>query len=140
MRFYLPLKLKNMKKKRNIKNLSDLIGKGINIQESPKSAKNKEQKLFFDIIGELCQIEAKSQIISSAGINVMEYEESFLKVIRVLLEKYYGEFKSQIIIWWVFESIDMDGEVSALIDEDEKEHIINTKEELYKFLKKYDEK
>ena len=140
MRFYLPLKLKNMKKKRKMKNLSDLIGKGINIQESPKSAKNKEQKLFFDIIGELCQIEAKSQIISSAGINVMEYEESFLKVIRVLLEKYYGEFKSQIIIWWVFESIDMDGEVSALIDEDEKEHIINTKEELYKFLKKYDEK
>ena len=138
MRFYLPLKLKNMKKKRKMKNLSDLIGKGINIQESPKSAKNKEQKLFFDIIGELCQIEAKSQIISSAGINVMEYEESFLKVIRVLLEKYYGEFKSQIIIWWVFESIDMDGEVSALIDEDEKEHIINTKEELYKFLKRYD--
>ena len=130
-----------MKKKRKMKNLSDLIGKGINIQESPKSQKNKEQKLFFEIITELCRIEAKSQIISSAGINVMEYEESFLRVIRVLLEKYYGEFKSQIIMWWVFESIDIEsGDVSALIDEDEKEHIINTKEELYKFLKKYDEK
>ena len=140
MRFYLPLKLQNMKKKKQLKHLTDLIGKGINIQENPKSTKNKEQQFFLDIITDLCQLEAKSQIISSTGINVMEYEAGFLQVITLLLEKHFGEFKSQIIMWWVFESIDMDGEVSVLIDENEKEHLLKTPKELYKFLKRYDGK
>jgi len=70
----------------------------------------------------------------------MEYEEGYIFVIKLLLQKCYGEFKTQIIMWWVFESIDPDGVVSALVDENKKEHIINTKEELYKFLKRYDGK
>lgn len=140
MRFYLPSKSQNMRKKKQIKKLTDLIGKGINIQENKKSTKLKEKNFFFDIITELCQMEAKSQIISSSGINVMEYEEGYLKVINVLLKKHFGEAKAQIIMWWVFESINPEGEVSALVDENKKEHILNTPEELYKFLKRYDEK
>ena len=140
MRFYLPSKSQNMKKKKQIKKLTDLIGKGINIQENKKSTKLKEKNFFFDIITELCQMEAKSQIISSSGINVMEYEEGYLKVINALLKKHFGEAKTQIIMWWVFESINPEGEVSALVDENKKEHILNTPEELYKFLKRYDEK
>ena len=85
-------------------------------------------------------MEDKSQIMSSSGINVMEYEEGYLKVINALLEKHFGEAKTQIIMWWVFESINPEGEVSALVDENKKEHIINTPQELYKFLKKYDGK
>ena len=140
MRFYLPSKLQNMKKKKQIKKLADLIGKGIDIQENKKTEKLKEKNFFFDIITELCQMEAKSQIISSSGINVMEYEEGYLKVINALLKKHFGEAKTQIIMWWVFESINPEGEVSALVDENKKEHILNTPEELYKFLKRYDEK
>ena len=140
MRFYLPLKSQNMKKKKQIKKLTDLIGKGINIQENQKSTKLKEKQFFIDLLAELCQMEAKSQIMSSSGINVMEYEEGYLKVINALLKKHFGEAKTQIIMWWVFESINPEGEVSALVDENKKEHIINTPQELYKFLKKYDEK
>ena len=140
MRFYLPSKSQNMKKKKQIKKLTDLIGKGIDIQENKKSEKLKEKNFFFDLISELCQMEAKSQIISSSGINVMEYEEGYLKIINALLEKHFGEAKTQIIMWWVFESINPEGKVSALVDENNKEYIINTPDELYKFLKKYDEK
>ena len=140
MRFYLPSKLQNMKKKKQIKKLTDLIGKGINIQENKKSTKLKEEQFFFDLIADLCQMEAKSQVISTSGVNIMEYEEGYLKIINALLEKHFGEAKTQIIMWWVFESINPEGEVSALVDENKKEHIIKTANELYKFLKKYDEK
>ena len=129
-----------MKKKKQIKKLTDLIGKGIDIQENKKSEKLKEKNFFFDLISELCQMEAKSQIISTSGINVMEYEEGYLKIINALLEKHFGEAKTQIIMWWVFESINPEGKISALVDENNKEYIINTPDELYKFLKKYDEK
>ena len=140
MRFYLPLKSQNMKKKKQLKKLTDLIGKGINIQENKKSSKLKEEQFFHDILTELVQLEAKSQIISSAGVNVMEYEDGFLKVINLLLEKHFGEAKSQIIMWWVFESINPEGELSTLVDENQKHHLLKTPEELYKFLKRYDAK
>ena len=140
MRFYLPLKSQNMKKKKQLKNLTDLIGKGINIQESKKSTKLKEEQFFFDILTELCQLEAKSQILSATGVNIMEYEDGYLKVIDSLLEKHFGETKSQIIMWWVFESINPEGEISTLVDENQKHHLLKTPEELYKFLKRYDGK
>jgi len=140
MRFYLPLKSQNMKKKKQLKKLTDLIGKGINIQENKKSTKLKEEQFFFDILTELCQLEAKSQILSATGVNIMEYEDGYLKVIDLLLEKHFGEAKSQIIMWWVFESINPEGEISALVDENEKEHLLTTPQELYKFLKRYDGK
>jgi hypothetical protein len=140
MRFYLHSKSRNMKKKKQLKKLTDLIGKGINIQENKKSTKLKEEQFFFDILTDLCQLEAKSQILSAAGVNVMEYEDGFLKIINSLLEKHFGEAKAQIIMWWVFESIDIDGQISALVDEDDKEHILKTPQELYKFLKRYDGK
>ena len=124
MRFYLHSKSRNMKKKKQLKKLTDLIGKGINIQENKKSTKLKEEQFFFDILTDLCQLEAKSQILSAAGVNVMEYEDGFLKIINSLLEKHFGEAKAQIIMWWVFESIDIDGQISALVDEDDKEHIL----------------
>ena len=140
MRFYLPSKLQNMKKKKQLKQITDLIGKGINIQENKKSTKLKEEQFFFDILTELVQLEAKSQILSATGVNIMEYEDGYLKVIDLLLEKHFGETKSQIIMWWVFESINPEGEISALVDENEKEHLLTTPQELYKFLKRYDGK
>ena len=117
-----------------------MIGKGIDIQESKKSTKLKEEQFFFDILTSLCQLEAKSQILSATGVNIMEYEDGYLKVIDLLLEKHFGETKSQIIMWWVFESINPEGEISTLVDENKKHHLLKTPEELYKFLKRYDEK
>jgi len=129
-----------MRKKKQLKKLTDLIGKGINIQENKKSNKLKEEQFFFNILTELVQLEAKSQILSATGVNIMEYEDGYLKVIDLLLEKHFGEAKSQIIMWWVFESINPEGEISALVDENEKEHLLKTPQELYKFLKRYDGK
>jgi uncharacterized protein YuzE len=40
-------------------------------------------------------------------------------------------------MWWVFESIDENGNVCGIIDNDGKEHIINTAPQLYKFIKKH---
>ena len=129
-----------MKKKKQLKKLTDLIGKGINIQENKKSTKLKEEQFFFDILTELCQLEAKSQILSATGVNIMEYEDGYLKVIDLLLEKHFGEAKSQIIMWWVFESINPEGDISMLVEENGKKHLLTTPEELYKFLKRYDGK
>ncbi len=127
-------------KENRFKNLSELIGKGIQVKVKEKSIKKQEEEYFMALIEELCQIDASSAIANSLGINLIEYEDRFIRVFEMTLTKIYGEIKASIILWWVFESITSDGELMPLVDEDGKEWIIKTPTQLYKFLKKYNGK
>jgi hypothetical protein len=125
-------------KKNKFKILSELIGKGIEVKENQKTEKKREEEYFITLIDELCQIDISSAIVNSLGINLIDYEDKFIRVFEMTLNKIYGELKASIILWWVFESIEPDGSISYLIDENDKEHLIKTPTQLYKFLKRYD--
>jgi len=127
-------------KENKFKILSELIGKGVQVKEKEKSIKKLEEEYFMALIEELCQIDASSAIVSSLGINLVDYEDRFIRVFEMTLTKIYGEVKASIILWWVFESIEPDGSILPLIDENNKKHIIKTPTQLYKFLKQYDGK
>ena len=116
------------------------LGRGISIKMSKKSIKNQEDRFLLELIESLCEIEALTMGVSKAGVNLFEYEEKYLTVIKNLIEKIYGEKKGNIIIWWVFESITGDDKILPIVDEDKKEHIVKTPKQLVKFLKRYDGK
>ncbi len=125
-----------MKPDQKFKSLSDLIGKGINIKESKQNVKKQEKEYFLSLIGELVRINADSLIINSLGVSLMEHEDKFIIVIKSLLDKIYGEDKSSVILWWVFESISPEGDLLPIVDEGGKEYFIKTPNQLYEFLKK----
>jgi len=126
--------------KSKFKTLSELLGKGIEVTESSRSAKKNEEKFFLELLENLCQIEASSTIMKSLGVNLIEYEELHIASITMLSEKYFGEIKTSIIMWWVFESISPNGEIYPLMDDKGIKHVIKTPLQLYKFLKRYDGK
>jgi hypothetical protein len=125
-------------KENKFKNLSELIGKGIEVKENQKTEKKREEEYFMTLIEELCQIDASSALVNSLGINLIDYEDRFIRVFEMTLTKIYGEPRASIILWWVFESITPEGEVLPLIDENDKKHVIKTPTQLYKFLKRYE--
>ena len=127
-----------MENKKTFKNLSDLVGNGVEVSESTKTLKKKEEKAFIEIVKNMCQVEAQTALIEAIGVNIDEFQTPHLNTFYLLLKQQYGETKTSIIMWWVFESIDENGKVRSLIDEDNKPHIINTPIQLYKFLKRYD--
>lgn len=122
------------------KNLSELIGKGINIEENLKSVKKHEEQVFMEILDNLCQAEAINSLLEPLGIIINTYDNPYVRSIRILMEKTYGQIKTEITLWWVFESISPDGEIYPLIDENGKKHVLKTPLQLYKFLKQYDGK
>tara|TARA_R110002012_G_scaffold85601_2_gene213440 strand:- start:3717 stop:4100 length:384 start_codon:yes stop_codon:yes gene_type:complete len=126
--------------KREMKKIIQKIGKGINIKEKQKSIRNKEDQFLLDLIQKLCELENSTSTAFKNGINLFEYEEKYIYIIKDLIKKVYGEVKSELIIWWVFESISPDGKVLPLIDEELKEHVIKTPKQLIKFLKRYNGK
>jgi hypothetical protein len=124
--------------KKVFKKLSELLGKGVQVNENPKSLKKKEEKQFVDLIETLCQVEAHSAVLRAVGVDVSKFQEPSLIAFDSLLMSKYGDVKASIIMWWIFESTNEDGTVSSLIDEDGNEYVINTPLQLYKFLKRYD--
>jgi len=117
------------------KKLSEMIGFGIDISENLKSFKKKEEKYFIELIESLKAIEANSIAAEQLGISLIVYEELHLVAIELLLKQQFGEFKANLIIWWVFENITEEGEVITLIDQEGNEYVLKTPLQLYKFLK-----
>jgi hypothetical protein len=122
------------------KNLSEIFGNLSKVEENPKSAKKKDEMFLMDLLEQLCQIEAASALLRTVGIQADKYENPFYISIKLLMQKHYGEMKTEIILWWVFDSLTSEGDVYPLRDEDGKQHILKTPQQLYKFLKKYDGK
>lgn len=133
------LKLKNMSEEK-FKNLSDLFGSHPKIEENPKSVKRKEEIFFTVLIEQLCRIEAAGAVLNTVGVSIDKYENPFYQSIKMLLQKHYGEIKTEIILWWVFDSLTPDGSIYPLIDENQEKHILKTSQQLWKFLKRYDGK
>jgi len=120
------------------KNLNELIGSKVIVEENPKSAKKKDEKFFMGLLEQLCQIEAVTAVVSTIGVSIDKYENPFYKSLEMLMNEHYGEMKSAIILWWVFDSLTPDGDVYPLVDEEGNQHKIKTPTQLYKFIKKYD--
>ena len=119
------------------KKISEILGSKVTIEENPKTAKKKDEEFFMSLLEPLCQIEAASAMLQAIGITT-SIENPFYISIKMLMQKAFGEMKTEIILWWVFESITEDGDILPLVDEDGKKHIIKTPTQLYKFIKKYD--
>ena len=120
------------------KKISELLGSQVIVEESPKSAKKKDERFFMTLLEQLCQIEAATAILSTVGITIEKYENPTYKSIEILMNAHYGEMKAAIILWWVFDSLTPDGDVYPLVDEEGNQHKIKTPTQLYKFIKKYD--
>jgi hypothetical protein len=123
------------------------FGHKLKLQESPKSKLKKKKELFIGLIQsyENCWFRSNA-LYNDFGINLIEYEEEFFIMLENLIYLHFGETKGQIIIWYIYDRVDMEtGESGNIILENEDEHgnksIIEYKvenaEQLWEFLNKY---
>lgn len=118
------------------KQLLDIVGAEIGMAESPKTKAKKEQEMFCSIISLWDKAWKRGlQIYDDSNIDLSQYDGWFYEMIENLFVMCYGEMKSDIIAWWVYEREGLDGEIAILIDENDKEHTIHTPLELFKFIK-----
>ena len=120
------------------KKISELWGSKITVEENPKSAKKKDEKFFMSLLEQLCQMEAVTALLSSVGVSIDNQENPIFRSLEMLMNEHYGEMKTAIILWWVFDSLSPEGDVYPLVDEEGKSHVIKTPTQLFKFIKKYD--
>jgi hypothetical protein len=120
------------------------FGKHLNIKSRTKNPTDKD--LFTEVVGLVDECWIRSNVIENEfGLGISDYEEPFYLVIENLIYMHYGEWKGDIMLWWLFERFDEDGSVLPININDhnketEEEIFIETVEELWEFIKKLDKK
>ena len=118
------------------------FGKNVNIKSKKKKILSEKETLI-DIILLLDECFVRSSLLEQNNLNIMAYEESFYLMIENLLYLKYGDNKTDIILWWVYDRFDEEGEIKPIKilskeDNAKKEIVIQTAEQLYEFLKQID--
>ena len=120
------------------------FGKHLNVKSRTKDPTDKD--LFMEVVGLVDECWIRSNVIENEfGLGISDYEEPFYLVIENLIYMYYGEWKGDIMLWWLFERFDEDGSVLPInlndhAKETEEEVFIETVEELWEFIKKIESK
>ena len=115
------------------------FGKHLNLRK--KSSPLDEKELFCEIIDILENtIHRSKRLYNEHGIEFQEYDENFLLVIDNLFFLKYGEWKTNIIIWYLWERMDEEGNIGELEYEDldtgkTKVVIVKCPEDLWDILK-----
>lgn len=118
------------------------FGKNVNIK-SKKKKDLSEKEIFTDIINLLDECFERSSSLEQHNLNITSYEEPFYIMIENLLYIKYGEWKTDIILWWVYDRFNEEGEIMPIklndhIENKEEDVLIETTDQLWEFLKKLD--
>ena len=117
----------------------DNFGKNLKFELSKKSKLSDEKKIFNDIINSLVYSKDRSMNALSLQIYLLDYDEIYLNIIEDLILLKYGEWRTDIIFWYIYERTDEDGKIYPLLveqenGEEDEEVIISNPDELWDFL------
>ena len=116
------------------------FGKNLNVKL--RNSEPTEKDYFLDIVLAIDECwKRTNHMEEEVGMGIANYEESFYIIIENLILLHYGEWKGSIILWWLFERFNDEGELLAIelnnLDEStQKELLIETPEQLWDLIKK----
>jgi hypothetical protein len=123
-------------------NLKD-FGKNLNLKQKQSVSSNTKQ-FFIDIITLFDGINQRTVEMDSFGINMEAYDEGFYILIENLILKIYGEWKTELILWYIYDRFNENEELMPLTlqeeEQDEEEIFVETPEQLWDLIKKIDKK
>lgn len=95
----------------NLKN----FGNKLKFEESKQSKEKKEKELFTAIVDSFRSSFNKStQLFIDYNIDIFKYEENYYRIIEDLLLINFGVWKTELILWYVYEGIDENGKPNIL--------------------------
>jgi hypothetical protein len=103
--------------------------------------KSEEKEMFMSVISTLEQCWLRTNIIhTQLGVDFYNYEQHYFTMIEDLLYLKYGETISTLVLWYVYDRYDQDGELLAIDvkigDKPKKQYLLKTPLELWNLVEK----
>jgi hypothetical protein len=116
--------------------LKQLVGEGVQINESPKTQEEREENLFIELLETVEAAWAQEhEIYENYGIDLVGFSQYLYHAIETLIVLKYGYFRANAFWWYALERFDADGNLLGLEDEEGKTYFFKTHKQFYKFFK-----
>jgi hypothetical protein len=103
--------------------------------------KSEEKEMFISIVSTLEQCWLRTNIIhTQLGVDFYNYEQHYFTMIEDLLYLKYGETVSTLVLWYVYDRYDQDGDLLAIDvkigDKPKKQYLLKTPLDLWILVEK----
>ena len=115
--------------------VDSIIGTKTLIRRKRKSNSDKKRELFFSLINNIDELTVRQNLMyADLNLDFSNYDEKFFTVIDALLYMHFGKQCMEVISFYLYERLNADGTMNAIITEDETEIILNSPYELWNLL------
>lgn len=107
---------------------------------------NSNKQIFFDLVTTFDMLHQRSlKVEKEHGLKLEKYDGLFFLLIENLFYIHYDEWKAELIMWYVYDRVDEDGNLYPMLvinemTNEEEEHIIKDVNELYSLVQKLSKK
>jgi len=118
------------------------FGKNVNIKSKQKGLSEKD--IFINVVDILDECWTRSSVLGEEfSMDMSSYDEPFYLMIENLLYIKYGEWKTDVILWWTYNRFNENEELMPIklndhVEKTEEEVFVETPEQLWEFLKRID--
>jgi hypothetical protein len=105
------------------------------VRRKKKTKEAKKKELFISIINSIeAIINRQNLMYVELNLDLAKYDEAFLDTIDALIILHFGKEGAEIIAYYLWDRVAPDGSVLPLVDEEGKEVILETAQDLWNLL------
>ena len=115
--------------------VDDILGTKTLIRRKRKSVLDKKRELFFNVITMMEEIFVRQNIVyADLNLDFTNYDEKFFTVIDMLLYMNFGKQCMELIGFYLYDRVNADGTLNALLVNDKDEVILNSPTDLWNLM------
>jgi hypothetical protein len=115
--------------------VDSILGTKTLIRRKKKSNSDKKRELFFNLINNVDELTVRQNILyADLNLDFANYDEKFFTVIDALLYMHFGKQCMEVISFYLYERMNSDGTLNAIMTDDDKEIFLNSPYDLWNLL------
>jgi hypothetical protein len=115
--------------------INELLNVKSLIRKKKKTQSDKKKELFISIVNAIEQVTNRQNIMYiDLQLDFTTYDESFLDIIDALIILHFGKEGAELIAYYLWDRVNPDGTINALLSEDGVEIILETVHDLWNLL------
>jgi hypothetical protein len=121
--------------------IDSIIGTKTIIRRRRKSTSDKKREMFFNLITSIDELNVRQNIMfSDLDLDFSNYDEKFFTVIDTLIYMNFGKQCTEVIGFYLYERINIDGTINPIIVNENEELILENVYDLWNLLCKINPK
>jgi len=105
------------------------------VRRKKRTALDKKKEMFVQMMNSMQEITVRQALLyADMDMDMFKYDEKFLSIIDLMYYLHFGEACSDIIAFYLYDRVNPDGTLNALVDQSGQEIILETPYDLWSLM------